>query len=695
MEMEGVTKHFDPGVAEAEAILAGNDIICLPRDAIKAIKAIKKYIKLGRITEGQINASVKRILGTKFELGLTTTPVIELETLNADILHSKGKLLKSKLLQEAIVLAQDSFNIIPYTTISNIEFATITFGAKKKTTFQKRIDSYSNAMHFQLPYNVTNEVFNHVMIELEQVDHVIVASQNMSSYSSRKYGLSENFHNRVKQINAEKDMTMVVFGTPYALKNFDDLSTVVLAHTEDSIMQDKTAQALFGAVNIRGRLPITASNKFVFGQGIQRSSIQRLGFATPEEVGMNPDSLAKIDEIVEEMIKKKAAPGCQIFVAKSGKIIMNKAYGTHDYNKSNPVGTDDIYDIASITKIASTTLSIMKLYENGEVDLDGNLSPYIESIDTSNKKDKTVRQMMAHHAGLIGWIPFYRTTIDPKSKQKKTLDSYYRQIQSDSFNIQVASNLYMRTDYRDSIWHQVISSNLRSKTNYRYSDLGFYFMMKVVEEKSGQPLNHFVREQFYEPLGLSHTGYNPRNFANVNDIVPSEKDSYFRNQVLKGHVHDMGAAMLGGVCGHAGLFSNSMEIGIIMQMLLNGGYYAGEQVLDPKTVIEFTTRYQGSTRRGIGFDMKELNLDKYENMSQMASPSTFGHLGFTGTCAFADPEHELVYIFLSNRTYPTMENKTFIRKNYRPRIQSMIYSSFLSQKEIDKANAISEAKKKK
>lgn len=690
MEMEGVTKHFAPGVAEAEAILAGNDIICLPRDTKKAIDAVKNYVKLGRISKGQIDESVRRILESKYDLGLNIKPKIVLDDLETDILHNEGIMLKSRLLEESIVLAQDSFKIIPYRDISNIQFATITFGAKQKTTFQKRIDSYTKAIHFQVPYNVGAAKMKEIMTELEQVDHVIVAAQSVSSYASKKYGMSANFHKIIKQLNKKKDLTVVIFGTPYSLKYFDDLPTVMLSHTEDEIMQDKSAQALFGALDIRGRLPVTASDKFVFGQGAQRSSIQRLGFAIPEEVGMDPDSLAKIDKVVEEMIAKKAAPGCQVFVAKNGKVIMNKAYGTHDYNKENPVSEDDIYDVASITKIAATTISIMKLYEDEKIDIDGTLSPYITEIDTTNKKDKTMREMMTHHAGLVGWIPFYRTTIDPKSKKKKTLEKYYRQLQSDSFNIQVASNLYMRTDYADSIWHRIISSDLRSKTNYRYSDLGFYFMMKVVESQTGTSLNLFAKENFYDPLGLHLTGFNPRNFAEVKNIVPSEKDSYFRNQVVKGYVHDMGAAMLGGVGGHAGLFTNSFELGIIMQMLLNGGYYGGQNIFDPKTVVEFTTRYPRSTRRGVGFDMKELNLSKHENMSQMASESTFGHLGFTGTCAFVDPEHELVYVFLSNRTYPTMENKKFINKNYRPRIQSLIYSSFLSQEEIDKANAISD-----
>lgn len=677
MEMEAVTKHFPPGVAEAEAILAGNDIICLPRDAVVAIKAVKKYVDDGKLTEDQINESVRRILRSKYDLGLVVTPRIVLNDLEKDILKKNGFALKAKLFEEAITLVQDSFDNIPFKEIADKKFATITFGAKKDAPFQNRIDSYTEGLHFQLSYSPSSSQVSRIITALKDIDHVIISTHDMSKYESKNFGISNTTRNVINQISKVKPTTLVVFGSPYSLKFFENLPTVVVAYTDDEMMQDKAAQALFGATDIRGRLPVSASNMFTFGHGIQRANLARLGFAIPEEVGMSSDTLAQIEAIVDEMIKKKASPGCQVLAAKDGKIVYNKAFGTQDYNDEHPVQLTDLYDVASVTKIASSTVSIMKLHDQGKLDINGTLQPFVMGIDTTNKKDKTIRDMMAHHAGLAGWIPFYRNTIDAKSKKKKTLEKYYRSLPTDSFNIQVASNLYMRNDYVDSIWQQIAISDLRKNTNYRYSDLAFYFMMRVVESQSGMKMDQYCHEEFYKPLGMKRTCFKPREYFDLDEIVPSEKDNYFRNQVIRGYVHDMGAAMLGGVSGHAGLFSTSYDLAILMQMIMNGGYYGGETYFDPKTVIEFTTRYEKSTRRGIGFDMKELDKNRYENMSEKASASTFGHLGFTGTCVFADPENNLVYIFLSNRTYPTMENKTFINKNYRPRIQSVIYSSLV------------------
>ncbi len=674
MEMEGVTKHFPPGVAEAEAILAGNDIICLPRDAVAAIKAVKKYVEEDIIQEDQIDESVRRILRKKYDCGLQYRPRIVLNDITKDLVNEKGLSLKSQLFSEAITLVSDTKNLIPFINIDTVQYASIAIGSSKKTEFQKRLDSYASVDHFQSSKDLTTLGMEATIDKLKTYDRVIISLHDMSKYERKQFGVTRKTRQFIDRLSKETDVFLVLFGSPYALTYFQNNPEIIVSYTEDSIMQDRTAQAIFGAQDIRGRLPVS-SGKHQYGQGEQRISLGRLGYAIPFEVGMKIDSLRKIDAIVEEMIKKKAAPGCQVLVAKDGKIVWNKAYGKHTYEGGKQVQLDDMYDVASITKIAASTVSIMKLYDQGKIDLDGTLSTVIPEIDTTNKKDQTIREMMTHHAGLAAWIPFYAQTIDPESKKRKALRSYYRMIPSDSFNIQVANNLYLRNDYPDSIWQKILVSDLRSNKKYRYSDLGFYFMMKVIEHNGGVTLDKYVQDQFYNPLGMTLTSYNPKDRYSIKKIVPSEKDAYFRNQVIQGHVHDMGAAMLGGVSGHAGLFSTSEDLAILMQMLLNGGNYGGTYYFSPQTVMEFTTRYKYSTRRGIGFDMKQLDLSKYENMSEYASPSTFGHLGFTGTCAFVDPEHNLVYILLSNRTYPTMENNTFGKKNYRPRIQSAIYLS--------------------
>jgi beta-glucosidase-like glycosyl hydrolase/CubicO group peptidase (beta-lactamase class C family) len=674
MEMEGVTKHFPPGVAEAEAILAGNDIICLPRDAEIAIKAIKRYVDEGFIQEGQIDASVSRILRKKYEMGLKYKPRIMINDINKDLLRSEGVSLKSRILAEAITIVSDKKNIIPFVEVDTISYASLAIGSSSKTDFQKRMDGYAKIDHFQSKKDMSTYGEEGAFEKLKKYDRVIIALHDMSKYERKQFGVTRKTRQLIDKLSTETEVVLVLFGSPYALTYFQNHDEIIVSYTEDSIMQDRTAQAIFGADDIRGKLPVSVG-KYKYGEGVQRETLGRLGYVLPSEVGMMIDSLRLIDNIVEEMIAKKAAPGCQILVAKDGKVVWHKAYGKHTYDGKDKVKIDDIYDVASITKIAATTVSIMDLYEEGKVDLDKTMNNYISEIDTTNKKNLTLREMMTHHAGLAAWIPFYVNTIDPKSKKRKTLEKYYRRTVSDSFNIEVANNLYLRYDYPDTIWSRILASDLRDNKKYKYSDLGFYFAGKTVERQSGLSLNDYSAENFYSPLGMRRTGFNPKESFKTTEIVPSEKDSYFRNQVIHGHVHDMGAAMLGGVSGHAGMFTTSHDLAILMQMLLNGGNYGGKTYLSPQTIMEFTTRYKYSTRRGVGFDMKQLDLSKYENMSEYASVSTFGHLGFTGTCAFVDPEHNLVYILLSNRTFPTMENNKFGKKNYRPRIQSTIYKS--------------------
>jgi CubicO group peptidase (beta-lactamase class C family) len=281
---------------------------------------------------------------------------------------------------------------------------------------------------------------------------------------------------------------------------------------------------------------------------------------------------------------------------------------------------------------------------------------------------------MAHHAGLLGWIPFYKQTVS-SDKYPKLLAQYYRSNKDKDHQVIVADRIYMRNDYIDSMWTQIYNSELRRSNNYRYSDLGFYMLSKAVQNVSGKPLDAYVNDEFYKPLGLERTLFNPLTKFSRNEIVPTENDSYFRIQQVQGHVHDMGSAMMGGVSGHAGLFSNAYELATIMQMLLNGGYYGNTQFLKPETVKLFTTRHPRSSRRAIGFDMRDLNRDDHLNVSEKCSPRTFGHTGFTGTFAYVDPDYNLVFIMLSNRTYPSMNNKKYIRGNYRERIHTLVYNA--------------------
>jgi CubicO group peptidase (beta-lactamase class C family) len=406
-----------------------------------------------------------------------------------------------------------------------------------------------------------------------------------------------------------------------------------------------------------------------------------MSYCLPEHAGLSSDSLAIIDSLVAEMIAIKAAPGCQVLIAKDGQIVYDRSFGYHTYRKEREVKKSDKYDLASVTKIMATTIAAMRLYEQGKIDIFKPVSHYVDGyIDTSDKADITIIEVLTHHAGLKAWIPFYRQTLDTLNNNLVVPSKkFYRKKKEGKFNVKVASKLYIDRSYADSMSSLIYGSPLRKNKDYRYSDLGLYMVRDVVDAVAGMPMDEYLQKEFYEPMGLVNTGYNPLDRHPANSIVPSENDNYYRGQILRGYVHDMGAAMLGGVSGHAGLFSNSGDLAVLMQMLLNKGVYGDTKYFQHKTVYTFTTRYHRSSRRGIGFDMKELDQSKNPNMSDLAPASTFGHLGFTGTCVFGDPDNNIVYVFLSNRTFPSMNNNKLGNENYRSRIQSVIYRSFIDK----------------
>lgn len=675
MEMKGVTKHFDTGAAEAEAIEAGNDMIVLSEDIAKSIKAIKKYMAEGRISQKQIEASVKRILREKYRLGISSTPdPVSLLDVNED-LNSKASLaLKSKLIEESLTLVNDKDLAIPISTPANKIIMTLAIGATEETPFQSRVNSYSNARHFFTSKKITNQKAKLLDQNLADASHVMVSFHDMSKYASKNFGIDQSSVQYIRNLAKKKNVIIILFGSPYALKYFEDLDPILISYDEDPMTQDLSAQALFGSNRISGKLPVSASLLFPYGTGLYRESNGTLGYSSPERVGMISDTLLRIDALVDEMLQKGAAPGCQVLVAKDGKIVWNRAYGYFTQAKKRKVKPSDIYDVASVTKVLASTVSLMKLYDEGLFDPTNNLKTYLPEADTCNKGDICINDMLAHHGRLAGWIPFYKKTMSG-TRYPKPLSKYYRTTPQDSFSIKITDKMYMWNEYVDSIWSRIYASDLREQDGYRYSDLAFYFMHRSVRNISGTTLDTFVQRHFYHPLGLRRTGFLPLDRHAKRDIAPSELDSYFRNAKIQGTVHDMGAAMLGGVSGHAGLFSNASELAVMMQMLLNGGVYGGRRYIHSRTIDMFTTRYKNSTRRGIGFDMKELDPDRTLNMSEKASASTFGHLGFTGCAAWADPEEKLIYIFISNRTYPTMENNKLGRYEYRPRIQTCIYNS--------------------
>lgn len=656
LEMKGVTKHFEPGEVEAEALLAGNDMLVLPEDLEAAFQYINKYLSAGTIDSIQIATSVKRILRAKYKYGITDFQPLDTVGLRGFLNRPEALQLKENLIAEALTLVRNQDTIIPIKKTAEIKIATLNIGNSGATAFQQRLEDYAELTHYYWKDNAEE-----LLTQLSDKNLVVVGIHNIKGTSSTHFNIDQNGVEFLKRLSKVTKVIITIFGTPYSLELFDDFNNVVMSYEEDSLIQDLTAQALFGAIPFMGRLPVTASPKAQFNQGLYTQKLMKFGYRSPNEVKMNADTLRRIEEVVQEGIQKRAFPGAVVLVAKKGQIIYHEAFGHQTYSKRTPIRKESIFDLASITKVAASTLAVMKLEEEGKIDLDAPIGLYLPDLFLTDKEQLTLREIMTHTAGLRSWIPFYAETVERKRKRTQPSPQYYQRTSSEAFSVQVSSDLYMRKDYIDSIKNIIYCSSLRSDKDYVYSDLGFIMIADLVQNITGMNLEDYVASIFYRPLELEHIGFNPIGWAKLSEVVPTEEDRYFRNQTIKGYVHDMAAAMFGGVSGHAGLFASAKDLAVVMQMILQGGIYGGRRYLKPQTVNKFTKRQLVDNGRAIGFDIRDLD--------------TFGHLGFTGTMVWADPQEELLVVFLSNRTYPNMRNTAINRYAIRDRIMNIIYNA--------------------
>ncbi|MAT53673.1 MAG: beta-N-acetylhexosaminidase [Saprospirales bacterium] len=674
LEMQGVAKHHGPGEAAAKALAAGNDVLLLPADVEAAIATINNWLEAGKLDSNQVNNSVRKVLRWKYRMGLTQFKPLPTEGLNAVLNDPNSLALRRKLIRHAITLVRNDKDILPFGEKAwKLELGAVAIGAGAGNAFQQRLESYHDFELFQTAKDPGRAVQRKLIQQLKDKDAVVVSLHGMSQRASQNYGLSKNAIAFVKNLNEQVPVVLVAFGNAYSLRNFDELDCVLTTYEDGEDVEDLAAQALFGAFAIQGRLPVTASDKCRSGQGITLPALQRLGYGLPEEAEMSSAKLLKLDTLIQSAIDSQALPGAVILVARQGKIIFNKAWGRHTYEASAPATqTSDIFDLASITKIAATTVSLMRLQDEGRFHFLDPVEKYLQEYEGSNKAGIPLLKMLTHRARLTTWIKFYEATLDEKGFPSK---EYYRPVKSREFPWPVAKDLWLRADYPDSIWLAIRESPLLEKEEYRYSDLAFYIAGEIVHRLTGKPVEEYAAERFYGPLGMRHTTYRPYERFSLGQIPPTEEDAYFRHRRIQGYVHDMGAAMLNQATGHAGLFSTSEDLAVLIQMLLNGGSYGGRQYLEPQTIELYASRCGSCTRRGIGFDMLQLKEGAQPNLSTLASENTFGHLGFTGTAAWADPDNEMVFIFLSNRTYPSMFNRKFSEMNVRGKAMDAVYEA--------------------
>jgi CubicO group peptidase (beta-lactamase class C family) len=464
----------------------------------------------------------------------------------------------------------------------------------------------------------------------------------------------------ILEAQKKKEVILTGYGNTAFLQMLTDLKGPIIWNSDNSAMAaDNSAQLIFGGIAATNRLSYSVSLTYPAGAGFSTEKI-RLKYSTPEEVGIESFNLNKIDNIVAEAIGQHATPSAVVMVVKDGNVIFNKAYGSHTYDGGRPTEKDDIYDIASVTKTAATTMAVMKLYEQQKLSLDGNIGSYLPEARETNKENIAVREVMLHQAGFIN-LDF----LSSIKSQDHNRDSSFL------YPVKVADNYYVRRNYyQEAMWPRMLRSPIKTRGSYVYSDISMYMMKEIVEHQAGASLDQYVMNEFYKPLGMRTAGFNPLRRFDKNKIVPTEQDNYFRKTLLQGYVHDQGAALVDGVSGHAGLFASANDLAILNQLLLNGGSYGGVEYFKPETVKLFTSRQSSVSRRGLGFDRGEGG----GYPSPLASVGTYGHTGYTGTCVWVDPKYNLVYIFLSNRIYPSVTNKLNSLR-IRPRIQDIIYEA--------------------
>ena len=587
-------------------------------------------------------------------------PLVSSKWLSATFLEASEnpKLLALKL-DESIVCLKNESAVLPMNNV-NTSTVVLTFGGNSdafteglKLFFQPRCFSFYAKKEFDSG-------------KLPKADRYIVSIHHEGLNNPE---ISDWIGSILREIPQAKERILVVFGDAKSLnqEQISSFNALVIAPENHPKMQQRMAQKLLGALAVNGK--ITASKLgFAPGTGLTITANGRLSFGVPEELGLDAKRFEKIDEIAEHGISSGAYPGCQIVVAVRGKVIYRKSFGNYTYDKKAlQVNNTSLYDIASITKIAASTLTAMKLHYDNRLKLDDRLEQYIPELTRNTPYNNIViREMMAHQAGLEPFITFYKNTLS----KGLPVAPWYATEGKGPYMLEVADQLFLRMDYKDSMYARILRNPLKEK-KFVYSDLCYYFMQPIFEKITGQSLDQYVKTAFYEAMGLQNITYKPLNFYPKERIVPTEEDQYFRKQLLWGHVHDPGAAMLGGVAGHAGIFSNATDLASIMQLFLNHGSYAGNRFFDKATVQEFTRAQFPGNKRGIGFDRP--NAKGGGTCDELASQQSFGHSGFTGTLAWADPKNELVFVFLSNRVHPSQDNWKIRDMGIRTNIQHIIY----------------------
>ncbi|GAA4451110.1 glycoside hydrolase family 3 N-terminal domain-containing protein [Rurimicrobium arvi] len=676
LNMDGVAKYFQPGDLELKAFQAGNDVLLFSQNVPVSIAKLRQALDAGKISTQELEKRVKKILLAKYVYGLNKWKPVNTANLTAD-LNQYTLTLKTESAEAAVTLVQDNNRMLNALEKSGCKVQYIGLnGSANGTVLERQLNkSFPGMASRMLGSGSTTADFLGAQNSLDAFDVNIVALHNVSLYPAKNYGIDAVSLNFISKIQRHPKTIFVLLGNAYALKLFCNMQSMLVMYESDTTTELAAAEVLSRNIPPAGRLPVTPclgmpkgiinSGENVFPYRLNKTDQPRSS-GTPDN-----NALQKINSFMNRCVNERVFPGARVMALQNGKVIFDQSYGYLDYQKTEAVTANTIYDVASLTKILSTTLAVMKLYEEGKIGLDQRLKDFLPWVKGTDEENLSIRNLLLHQAGLKSWIPFYKETVDASTGMLK--QDLYRSAADDSFDIPVAAGLFLRNDYRDTIWQRILTQPLEIIGKYNYSDLDFYFLQKVVEAVSKKSLNAYVQTRFYNPMGLKNIGYNPLRKFPLEQIAPTENDLSFRHQLIRGYVHDPGAAMFGGVAGHAGIFATAADVAAVFQMLMDNGTYRGKEYFKAATVQKFIRYNSTASRRGLGFDKPSNERNDGGPCGNRCSGSTFGHQGFTGTCAWADPANGIVFVFLSNRVNPNAENNGINRLSVRTVVQDYIY----------------------
>lgn len=691
LAMKGVSGN---GKVSLQALKAGNDMVLAPRNLREEIQAVLAAVEKGELSREEIESKCRKVLTYKYVLGLSKKPHVQLSGLEQRVNSAPARDLIRRLNLAAITVLHNKNQVLPLHVDKEQKMALLEVGTPGEAdALAKQLERYTTLSRFRLRPQQTAEQNRRLYDSLSACKRIIVAvcQERLASYQS--------FFAKF----APQTPVVYVFFTPgkkmmQIQQAVSRASAVVLAHSGDADIQRRVADVLFGKATADGRLSTSLDRLFPAGAGVTITPQTPLHFL-PEELGFSSALLKRIDSIVLEGIRQGAYPGCQVVVLRDGHVVWDKAYGTHTGKGSAPVESSHIYDLASLTKTTATLLALMKLYDKGRFNLTDKIADYLPFLQGTDKKDITIQEILYHESGLPSWLPFYQEVIDKDSYNGRLFSArrdarhavrigtstwanpnfkfkkdYISPVRTEEHTIQLCENLWLNPSFRKVMEEKIVEAPLRPK-RYIYSDIGYLLLGMLVEHLAGMPMNTYLEREFYEPMGLKHTGYLPLRRQPSPEIIPSCRDRFLRKTALRGFVHDEASAFWGGLGGNAGLFSTAREVAHIYQMLLNGGEIDGCRYLSKETCELFTTSVSKMSRRGLGFDKPDVKDWKKGNCAAEAPAEVYGHTGFTGTCAWADPANGLVYVFLSNRIYPDVTNRKLISLHIRERIQQAIYEA--------------------